>query len=175
MADWIEEQNHHGGLISWTVVVRGRESENSKLGIASWLPESVGPVFNIARTRIKGSNSLGVITTAGDEAFGLSMDELLQAEKLVQAGVQTKTLNRAARLVRESSSGLLVLYPISRYSGHDDGSNVGVDSAREPLFSNPEDGNARDLIGISVSFPKAAKERAAQSYVEGTAKWKPMM
>ena len=175
MGDWIEEQNHHGGLINWTVVVRGRESENSKLGRALWVPDSAGSVFNIARTRIKGSNSLGVVTTAGDEAFGLTMDQLDQAEKMVQAGIETRTLNRAARLVRESTSGLLVLYPISRYSGHDDGSNVGVNSAREPLFSNPEDGDARDLIGMAVSFPKAVKDRPAQSYVEGTAKWKPMM
>jgi Z1 domain len=175
MADWVEEQNQHGGLTSWTVVVRGRESQSAILGAAGWLPASFGPVYNIARTRIKGSNSLGVITTAGDEAFGLSPTQLEAAEKLVAEGKDTKTLNRASRLVRDSSSGLLVLYPISKYSGYDEGSKVSAEGAREPLFENPDSGDSRDLIGFAVSFPKAAKDRPSQSFVEGTAKWKQIL
>lgn len=175
MADWIEEQNLHGGLVNWTVVIRGRESQSEKLGTAQWLPASVGPVNNIARTRIKGSNSLGVITTAGDEAFGLTSTQLDAAEKLVAEGNETKTLNRAARLVRDPSSGLIVLYPISRFSGYDEGSKVGADSAREPLYRDPNGGEARDLIGFAVSFPKAAIDRPSRSFVEGTAKWKQVL
>jgi len=175
MADWIEEQNLHGGLINWTVVVRGRESESTKLGSALWLPGAVGPVHNIARTRIKGSNSLGVITTAGDEAFGLTPEQLDAAEKLVSEGSETKTLNRAARLVRDARSGLLILYPISRFSGYDEGSKVGAGSAREPLYQDADGGDARDLIGFAVSFPKAARDRPARSFVEGTAKWKQVL
>jgi hypothetical protein len=175
MADWIEEQTPPGGLVNWTIVIRGRESESAKLGSAGWVPASLGPVHNIARTRIKGSNSLGVITTAGDEAFGLTPEQLEAAEKLAKEGRETKTLNRAARLVRDVSSGLLVLYPISRYSGYDDASQVGATSAREPLYGNPDGGDARDLVGFAVSFPRAAKDRPARSFVEGTAKWKPVL
>ena len=173
MADWIEDQNLHGGLVNWTVVVRARETASPKLGTATWLPEAFGPVHNIARTRLKGSNSLGVITTAGDEAFGLTDAQLAAAQQLLAEGKETKTLNRAARLSRDSSSGLLVLYPISRYSGYDEASKPG--EAREPLYENPDGGDARDLIGFAVSFPEAAKDKPSQSYVEGTAKWKPVL
>jgi hypothetical protein len=170
MADWIEEQNLHGGLVNWTVAVRGRESKDSKLGAADWLPPSIGAVFNIGRTRLLGSNSLGVITTAGDEAIGLTDPQLALAKKRMSDG--ERTFNRAARYVRDISSGLLLLYPISRYSGHD-GRDLGF--AREPLFANPDSGEARDLLGLAVSFPKAAKDRPPQSYIEGTARWKPVL
>lgn len=175
MADWIEEQNLCGGLVNWTVVIRGRETTSPKLGTVDWLPKSVGPVHNIARTRLKGSNSLGVITTAGDEAFGLTESQLETAQGLVAEGKVTKTFNRAARLTRDPSSGLLVLYPISRYSGYDEASKTGAESAREALYERPDGGDARDLIGFAVSFPKAAKDRSTVSFVEGSAKWMPLL
>lgn len=175
MADWVEEQNVYGGLVNWTVVIRGRETRSEILGVADWLPASIGNVNNIARTRLKGSNSLGVITTAGDETFGLTETQLHQAEKLVASGGEIKSLNRAARLNRDTSSGLLVLYPISRYSGYDEGTRIGTNSAREPLYSTPQSDNAKDLIGFAVSFPRAVKDKQAQSYVEGTAQWKALI
>ena len=171
MADWIEEQNLHGGLVNWTVAVRGRESLNEALGKVSWVPAAAGEVFSLARTRLRNSNSLGVITSAGDEAIGLTDTQLDAAKRLV-ADNDEKTLNRAARLSRDSASGLLLLYPISRFSGHD-GTPLG--SAREPLFESPESGDARDLIGLAVSFPRAAKDRPSESYVEGTARWRPVL
>jgi hypothetical protein len=170
MADWIEEQNLHGGLVNWTVAVRGREPGNDALGSATWVPKSAGEVFNLGRTRLTGSNSLGVITTAGDEAIGLTDEQMEAAKKRMAEG--QKTLNRAARLSRDPASGLLLLYPISRYSGRD-GSELG--SAREPLYAEPDGGDARDLIAFAVSFPTAAKDRPTQSYVEGTAPWRPVL
>jgi hypothetical protein len=172
MADWIEEQNLHGGLVNWTIAVRGRESRNPVLGKATWAPESAGDVFNIERTRIRGSNSLGVVTSAGDEAVGLTDPQLTAARRLVSSGEQ-KTLNRSARISRDAASGLLLLYPISRFSGHDDQNPLS--SEREPLFSDPTSGDARDLIGFAVSFPRAAKDRPSQSYIEGTSRWKPVL
>lgn len=171
MADWIEEQNLDGGLVNWTVAVRGRETKNPKLGSASWIPESAGEVFSLGRTRLRGSNSLGVITSAGDESVGLTDPQLEAAKKLVADGAE-KTLNRAARLSRDPASGLLLLYPISRFSGHEDGEQS---PAREPLFADPNCGSARDLIGLAVSFPTAAKDRPSQSYIEGTSRWKAML
>ncbi len=171
MADWIEEQNLHGGLVNWTVGIRGRESLNMTLGTATWVPSTAGEVFSLGRTRLKGSNSLGVVTSAGDEAVGLT-DVQLEAANKAKAEGRQKTLNRAARLVRDSATGLLLLYPISRFSGHD-GADLG--STREPLFSEPNGGEARDLIGLAVSFPTAAKDRPAQSYIEGSARWRPVL
>lgn len=171
MANWIEEQNLHGGLVNWTVAVRGRETQNSVLGSATWVPEVAGEVFNLGRTRLKGSNSLGVITSAGDEAVGLTESQLEVAKNAVSEG-RYKTLNSAARRARDSASGLLLLYPISRYSGHEGGEQS---PAREPLFADPDSGAARDLIGLAVSFPTAAKDRPTQSYIEGTARWRAVL
>lgn len=167
IANWIELQNTDGELVNWTVAVRGREEENGKLGCATWLPQVEGTVWNLSRTRIKGTNSLGVITTPGDEALGLSENELAEMGRKLNQGEQ-KDRNRAARLSRSSKSGLLLLYPISRFSGFD-----GLARGREYLFQNPEGGAARDLIGLAISFPKSERVHAVQAYLEGTARWRP--
>ncbi len=171
MAGWIERQNVDGDLVNWTVVVRGRAEQGKKLGAATWLPPAAGTAWNLSRTRISGSNSLGVITTPGDEEFGLTAEELEQAKKKVASGA-VKDRNVAARRSRGSSHGLLLLYPISRFSGHDDG---GPQGTREKLFANPEDAQACDLIGLAVSFPVTKKAGPSEAYLEGTAKWQPVL
>lgn len=170
MASWIERQNVEGDLVSWTVAVRGREAENKKLGFANWAPKSAGKVWNLARTRIAGSNSLGVITTPGDEELGLTLEELEAARRKIATG-EVKDRNTAARRSRRSSCGLLILYPISRFSGHDEG---GTGKSREPLFADPYDPLARDLIGLAVSFPPTKRAGPAEAYLEGTARWRPV-
>ncbi len=171
MAAWIEQQNTEGDLANWTVVVRGRESENKKLGRANWLPEGIPAVWNLSRTRIAGSNSVGVITTPGDEEFGLSDHELQIAQKKLKDG-EFKDRNTAARRTRSSSCALLLLYPISRYSGHD-GTPLG--KSREPIYADPDSPSASDLIGLAVSFPATKKVRPAEAYLEGTSRWRPVL
>lgn len=171
MAGWIERQNVEGDLVNWTVVVRGRDKEGMKLGAANWLPPTAGKAWNLSRTRIAGSNSLGVITTPGDEEFGLTAEELEQAKQNVASGA-VKDRNVAARRSRRSSCGLLLLYPISRFSGHDDGGPLGT---REKLFADPNDGQACDLIGLALSFPVTKKAGPSEAYLEGTAKWQPVL
>ena len=171
MAAWIEQQNLEGDLVNWTVVVRGRDAENKKLGPATWLPVGESPVWNLARTRIRGSNSLGVITTPGDEEFGLSAEELLIAQKKLN-DKEVDDRNRAARLTRRSSCALLLLYPISRFSGHDD---TPPGKTREPIYAEPDGPSARDLIGLAVSFPKTKRARPAEAYLEGTSRWRPVL
>lgn len=171
IAAWIEQQNVEGDLVNWTVVVRGRDQENAKLGRANWLPNSGTEVWNLGRTRIRGSNSLGVITTPGDEAFGLDATELDVVEKKL-ANKEFEDRNRAARMTRRSTSALLLLYPISRYSGHD-GSPPG--KSREPIYANPDSAMARDLIGVALSFPETKRVRPAEAYLEGTSRWRPML
>lgn len=171
IAAWIERQNTEGDLVNWTVVVRGRDEENENLGSASWLPEGEAKVWNVGRSRIKGTNSLGVITTSGDETFGLSEGELKNMDRLLAEGME-KDRNRAARLSRSSKCGLLLLYPISKYSGHGDGA---IGKAREPLYSDPESPTARDLIGLALSFPRTTKAGPSEAYLEGTARWRPVL
>ena len=171
IAAWIERQNTEGDLVNWTIAVRGRDKENDKLGSATWLPDGEEPVWNIGRTRLKGTNSLGVITTPGDEAFGLTEGELKTMEKMLRDGVHTDR-NRAARLSRSSKCGLLLLYPISKYSGRDDGP---LAKAREPLFADPEGPTARDLVGLALSLPRTTKAGPSEAYLEGTARWRPVL
>lgn len=170
MASWVERQNVEGDLVSWTVAVRGRDREGAKLGFATWVPASLGTVWNLSRTRIARSNSVGVITTPGDEEFGLYPEELENAKRKLTSG-EVKDRNVAARRSRSSTCGLLILYPISRFSGH-----VGeIGESREPLFEHPDDGNATDLIGLAVSFPTTRKAGPTEAYLEGTARWQPMI
>lgn len=168
---WIEQQNIDGEVERWTVVVRGREDENSALGAATWLPDGCPLVWNLARTRIGSSNSLGVITTPGDEEFGLTAEERQEMQRKIQAGEESDA-NRAARLSRDASRGLLIFYPISKFSGRD-GSKLG--KSRQPLYADPRRATAKDLIGLAVSLPKVTRDRPAEAYLEGTARWRPVL
>lgn len=167
IAAWVERQNVLGELTNWTVVIRGRDQPERQLGSADWIPESVGKVWNVARTRIKGTNSLGVITSPGDEAFGLTVEEVEEMKRKIAAGEESDR-NRAARLSRNPQSALLLLYPISKYSG-----SVRPPKGREPLFENPSGGSARDLLGVALSFPRSASPQFVEAYLEGTARWRP--
>jgi hypothetical protein len=168
IAAWIERQNVEGDLVNWTVVVRGLKEENPKLRAANWLPQGEAPVWNVARTRIRGSNSLGVITTPGDESLGLTPEELQMVQKKLD-GNEFADRNRAARMTRPSSRALLLLYPISRYSGFD-GTPPG--KSREPIYTDPDGPTARDLIGLAISFPRTKKLGPVEAYLEGTARWR---
>jgi hypothetical protein len=171
IAAWIEQQNIDGDVTHWSVLVRGREKQSPALGAPNWLPAGVGPVWSVARSRIGSSDSLGVITTPGDEAFGLTGDERLEMQRKLRTGEQTDE-NRAARLSRSSARGLLIFYPISKFSGHD-GNKLG--KSRRPIYVDPQSVTAKDLIGLAVSLPKVNRERPAEAYLEGTARWRPVI
>lgn len=168
IAAWIERQNLQGELVNWTVAVRGRDEQASALGSATWLPPGEDAVWNVGRTRLKGTNSLGVITTAGDEAFGLSDNELHEMERKLKSG-EVKDINQAARFSRSPKCGLLLLYPISKYSGRDK-----LAGRRELLYENPDGPLARDLIGLALSFPKTNSAQPVEAYLEGTSRWRPV-
>jgi hypothetical protein len=164
---YIERQVERGELVRWTVAVRGRDTQDRKLGKADWGVPG-GQIWQISRTRLKVTESLGVITSPGDEAVGLSKEAKERRDQHVKEG---KSENRAARLARPPEEGLLLLYPISRNSGHDlDGSGPS-----RPLYADPRDPRARDLIGLAISFPQANQpELAVDAYLEGTVGWRPV-
>ncbi len=168
IAAWIERQNSQGELVNWTVMVRGRDEENTVLGAATWLPAGEQAVWNVGRTRLKGTNSLGVITTSGDEVFGLSDKELIEMQRKLDTG-EFKDVNRAARFSRSSKCGLLLLYPIGKKSGVDS-----LTRGRELLYESPDDVSARDLIGLALSFPPTDKAQPIEAYLEGTSRWRPV-
>lgn len=163
---YIERLADQGELQNWTVAVQGRATPSPQLGDADW-GVSVGTIRQIRRTRIGETNSLGVITEPGDEAKGLSDTSVARMQQYM---AQNVTENRAARSARPPEEGLLLLYPISRQSGHEQRRT----GTRRPLFANPDDANARDLIGMAISFPEARNPQAVAAYLVGTAGWSPV-
>lgn len=168
---YIERLRDAGELINWTITVRGRESRDRRLGTADWGLQT-GPISQISRSRLGKTDSLGVITGSGDESVGLSRELRDQASALIQAAQadgRTKSENSAAREVRPATEGLLMLFPISRYSG----AEVDPGRARRPIYDNPDDPLARDLVGLAISFPKSAQSQIVEAFMQGTVAWRP--
>ena len=149
-----------GELKTWTVGVRGRGNPGEKLGSAKWdIPG--GTIWQISRTRIKNTDRLGVISDSRDEATGLSEEARVRMEQAIKTGAKSR---KAARAERSKEEGLLLLYPISRYSGHDNE----PEGNRTYLFENPEEPSACDLLGLAFSFPKSSHPQPVVEYVSGT-------
>jgi hypothetical protein len=169
--DYIERSAAAGELRNWTVAARGRDPFAPELGTADW-GLSGGPIPQISRSRIGATDSLGVITSPGDEFSGLTPELKVLADATVLAARNAgtkKSENRAAREVRPSQNGLLLLYPISRFSAPDK-----VPSSRRPIFADPNGPAARDLVGLAISFPPSSQPQLRQAFVEGTVAWRPV-
>ena len=108
--------------------------------------------------------------TEGFQVFQEDSCENCSKTSLVQGLAEGITENLAARKSRPATEGLL-LYPISRFSGH------GSDRTgnRRPLFDDPRDPRARDLIGLAISFPESNHPQLAiNAYLEGSVGWRPV-
>jgi hypothetical protein len=147
---YIEKMVTAGELTRWTVAVSGLQSEDLTLGQADWgLP--TGHVNQVSRSRLNHIDSIGVVVEPDDEAIAL----------------KTELRGKAARRLRPAEEGLLILYPISRHSRSEGGN-------RRPLYENPNDPLARDLVGLALSFPQARQPQPVEAYLEGTAGWRPV-
>ncbi|HEX7151424.1 MAG TPA: Z1 domain-containing protein [Thermoanaerobaculia bacterium] len=161
---YIERLVGAGELVRWTVAARGLQTRSVELGTAEW---GSGVVLNqISRTRILRTDSLGVITSPGDEAIGLTDAQRAEARRLQSAGIGA---NQAARYARPPEEALLLLYPISRRSRPEERADD-----RKPLYDNLSDPRARDLIAIAISFPPSRQNVPVRAYLEGTARWRPV-
>ena len=168
LCDYIERQRELGELAHWAVAVKGRESRDTTLGEADW-GVAGGRLFQVSRARLASDlNNIGVLTSPGDEEEGLSAEALAQARALAQA--ENLRANPAARRVRAKEEGLFLLYPISRFSG---AQGLEEGGTRRPLFDDPDGAQARDVIGLAVSFPHSASaQRIAGQYTVGTVGWR---
>ena len=156
--EYIGRVLENGELRRWIVAVRGRKDEDALLGKPEW--GRWGRRINqISRTRIQGTQSLGVITTPGDELVGLSKDALAR----VAAREAGKSENSMGRRERSKEEGLLLIYPISRNSRP--GGAVG---SRIPLYSDPSASSAMDLVALALSFPESKVQSTVEAYVTGT-------
>lgn len=167
---YIQRQNEIDELINWTIAVRGRETLETQLGE---IDLSIGQsVPMISRNRLAGDqDSLGVITNPSDEKIGLTNEQLEQIIEIQQSSKQKIGTNPAARLVRPATDGLLLIYPISHFSGHERTPR----QSRRSIYENPNNANCKDIICFAISFPQSEKEQGIRGeYVIGTVDWSPL-
>ncbi len=151
-------------LKRWTIAVRGLEEEGEGLGEADW-GVAGGNIRQISRTRIDGTLSLGVITSPGDEAVGLSNEARARFAQIKQEKPDLG-VSVAARRARLPGEGLILIYPVSRNS-HPDSIN-----SRRPLYDDLTDSRVRDLIAFAISFPTSDNPKPVQAYLEGRVAWR---
>ena len=164
--DYINFQNERSELVQWTVILRGRDSLDKTLGDIDFGFGINVPMASRSR-RINDPDSLGVITSPGDETLDLDEDEISRLNQF-RADNPKIGINPAARVVRDSRKGLLLIYPISKYSGHD----LTVEGNRRPLFDDPNGPLADNVICFALSFPYTLNEYGPnQTYVVGTVPW----
>jgi len=171
ICSYIERQMCQGELNRWTVAVCGLKAENPALGEAKWGVPG-GHIWQIQRTRLGDTDTLGVITNPGDEAIGLSEESRREMEQIIKDGIK---IDIAARRSRPPEEGLLLLYPISKYSRPNPrGENETRQrrSSRLPLYDDPDDPRARDLIGVAISFPVSNNSQPVENYTVGTLGWR---
>lgn len=129
---YIEKQNEEGGLTNWTVGIVGRY-RRSDLRCIRLGSDMEFPVLR--RSRLKDGTGddadVGAIRSPGDQDLDLPILPESPGE-------------------RPPEYGLLLLYPIDRYSAPGHGSS----GRREPLDA------VEDVIGVAFSFPEAAVETA---------------
>lgn len=166
---YIDGQAKHGELERWSVSVCTQSSDalgSEDLGI-------VGQSVNtIARTKLKNKpRSIGSLINpatltgapgSGDEEIGLTLEQQLEARAEAADEQAQVELGKALRKRRDQEDGgLLVIYPISRYSRPRPHS-----TKRLPLFDEPgRDGCT--VIGVAMVFP-ASSSPAAASWITGS-------
>jgi hypothetical protein len=168
---YIERCMEAGELVRWTVALSGRQTLDRKLGTVDWGAPG-GQVNQISRSRLGLADSVGVITNPGDEEIGLDEGQVEELDRRDEAE-RDKRRSRSviARQLRSPLNGLLVLYPISRKSGHELAN--GEREARRPLYDDPADPRSRDLVGFAISFPRTEQRQAVEAYTTGTVEWRP--
>ncbi len=164
---YIEHQQNLGELTKWTVAILSRESEDKRLGKTAWTVEG-RYLWQISRSRIRHTYSLGVITSPGDEKIDLSEASIERYNEIRQTQPDIGE-KRAIRRARPPEYGLLLIYPISRNSRPE----VRYEGKREPLYADPSDTDAKDLLALAISFPFTSQPHPVQAYLEGTVKWRP--
>jgi len=156
---YIQAQVQQGELIRWSVLVCCAANPTDQLGREDLRITDFDAVGLINRSRLsKDPTSLGVITDPTDELYGLSKDDIADAEERA-VNLDFPTRGKAYRSKRDPQEGLLLIYPISKNSVA--GRNA---KNRIPLFEDSEE--RRTVIGYAVSFP-FSRSPATVTYIQG--------
>jgi hypothetical protein len=157
--DYIHAQFRIGELIRWRVLVHGLAQPTEALGSEDLGIVGLGSVGLISRSRLKADpTSLGVITDPGDELYGLTPEDINDAQE--RAGLhEYPTLGKAYRSKRSPQEGLLVVYPISANSAPGQ-------RAQNRIALFPDGAKRCTVLGFAVSFPYSDSP-ATVTYIQG--------
>ncbi|MGM7700526.1 Z1 domain-containing protein [Pseudalkalibacillus sp. Hm43] len=165
LREYIIKQNNYQELNKWTVSIIGRSKHNEELGKIDFGITGRDGINLIERTKIKETNSLKAIVSQDDQEIGLNDSQLALAMEMSENDNNLSYVE-ALRHVRDSDEGLLLIYPISKYSGYKLRYNNNEDSNnREPLFEDFDQG--QHIIGMALVFPKSNTAATVQ-YVVGS-------
>jgi hypothetical protein len=160
----------HGELTAWTVSIRCPLRPDERLGSVDLHTTGFREIGCIERSRkVDDQWSIGVLTNPpaakgslrqGDEEVGLADEQIIRARERYADG-EFVTLGDALRDERAVDQGLLLVYPISRFSKKKKESTT-----RRDLFDDPDKGAT--VIGLAAAFPFSASE-ATVGYLQGPA------
>ncbi|MEM0134538.1 MAG: Z1 domain-containing protein [Thermoplasmatales archaeon] len=167
ISSYIMSRINNDELVNWTVGIMGLAHQDPDLGDTLWSAGN-NRIHQISRTRLRDSNSLGVITSPGDEKIDLSNDEMEKFEEIKRTDPKLAD-NVVARMCRDPQRGLLLIYPISRNSVP----RIKTSKRRMPLFDGIEKEFQRDLVALAVSFPHSKFMQPVLTYKTGTVGWRP--
>ena len=168
LMSYIEKMNDQGELMNWTIAIRGRATIDQRLSDINLGLER--PIYLNGRTRLKSDpESIGSVSSPNDEGVGMTEQELAQAKEIMENSDNKFGWRTSLRMARNPNNGLLLIYPISRFSGFESDASKN----RRSLFDDPKNSLAKDIIGISLSFPKTDKASTILGqYVVGTVGWR---
>jgi hypothetical protein len=155
-------------LTKWTVAVMSRKTKNEQLGSIDLGIPGVGQINLIQRTVRKNTSSMGTIMSSGDDEIKLPKEQVEEIKLQIKKGKKSEeeekvTLSSELRKLRSPENGVMLIYPISKYSGHD--SKTLESKSRVPIYKNPEEGE--HIIGLAFIFP-ASNSSDAKEYITGS-------
>lgn len=168
------QATRHGELVRWIVSVRALLEQDPVLGTEDLGSVTPLTVNCIARNREPASaTSIGTLVNPisragrGDEDVGLSDEDRARARA---SAIGEISYPAALRRQRSPQEGLLLIYPISRFSTPKPSSAakaLASEDGKQPLFPDP--GRGRTVIGVATSLPYSESDAARGEYVVGSA------
>lgn len=151
-------------LTRWRVLVCAARNPTPRLSTEDLAIAGAGPIPLLERSRkVHQPTSCGVITDKDDETHGLTVEQVEGAEEAYKDG-QFPTRAHAIRAQRPPSEGLLLIYPISKYSQPRKTNNPDRQQLRMALFDDPDQGV--NVMGYALSFPYS-ESAATVEYISG--------
>lgn len=151
LINYIDDQNKHGLLKNWNVVIRGVTARNKTPRGEIKLGAYTVPLLERAKrgSSVENTAHIGVLMSRGDTGADLPQER--QALK----GLSEDALKAKRNYELPAGTGLLILYPI------DKDSEPGRGAQRKEKL-----GAVEHVVGLGIVFPEAAQmSRGVQSYI----------